>query len=303
MTLISLCHVVINLSSNVSGTKTEMAAMTTLNSSSLQANANSLDEVYSSLGTEDMRQAFKDSNLNRLRKFTAKTRVTQEPLLPKGLGDKLADAADKAVQSTLHGSEVMIHFSQVAIQVIPTVPEGYAGMAVFSLVDSGLAQNLDELPEQTEIVDLGNGPKLLLFDVHYTFPISDKGRSISVRIETDCAMASQDMSFMVCYAFWNFRLSQKAGYHRNAKSQSSQISVGYRTPLIKNKRQLQNFLSRSLETSQMISVKPISMPKTLNATETSVRERANLAEIQTRKRIDSRLAAARQVKDTDVQIN
>nr|QQG34619.1 MP [Cymodocea alphaflexivirus 1] len=251
-----------------------MAALTALQSSALQSSTSTLDSVYQQIGTDEMKQAFKDSNLNRLRKFTTSHRLTQEPLLPKTLGDRLSEASNLAIKQALYGSEVMIHFSQVAVQIVPTVPAGYAGSAVISLVDSGLASHLDELPEQMEVVNLGSGPKLLLFDVHYTFPISDKGRSISLRIESDCSMASDNMSYMVCYAFWSFRLSQKAGYFNSTASQSAIINTGFRASPLRSKNQLRSFLSRSLETSQMITSRAPGLPKLIRATDSSISQRA-----------------------------
>lgn len=201
--------------------------------------------------------------VNRSRSFNVESRVVQRPLITDKVLQRMRDSIRSWNMKSGEGLDFNMSFSNVVIQIVPTVPSGYPGSVKVSLVDTGLSLLSQDIPDQTQTMLLGDGPTIMLFHMHYSIPIMDH-RHIALRFETDCEMATRSMSVMNVYAYWKQTRDFKSAYFLPNKSTCSLLKVGYKKDLLlSDKKSLMRFVAKSLQLEDMVRDRPFTAEKVI----------------------------------------
>nr|BCZ43916.1 37-kDa movement protein [Japanese soil-borne wheat mosaic virus] len=207
-----------------------------------------------------------DVKNQRQRSFNVVNKYVEKALLQKDVATKMRDKWISFTKSNKEeGTPYNISYSCVMLNIIPTVPSTYGGTVEISLIDSGLSLFNNVLPDQTQMMELGKGPQLMCFFMHYSIPINDEGRVIKLAFKIDCEMASPKMSVMNVYTYWTQRQGYLSLYSEPQRSTISKLVVGYdETSKMKTREDVRRFASRSLVLNNMKQHVPKMLPEQIN---------------------------------------
>nr|BAG50443.1 p37 [Chinese wheat mosaic virus] len=210
--------------------------------------------------------------LNRQRSFNVENRYVEKALIQPGIITKMADAWTSFTKTNKEeGTPYNLSFSCVLINVIPTVPKGYAGTVEVSLLDSGLSPLENIIPDQTQMMELGAGPHVMCFFMHYSIPLNDKDRSIKLAFKIDAEMANKGMSVMNVYTYWTQRQGDHSSYSEPQRSTCSKLLLGYDKSLkMKTRGDVRRFVGRSLTLHNLEQSVPQMLPANINVLKENV---------------------------------
>nr|QHA94757.1 movement protein [Japanese soil-borne wheat mosaic virus] len=207
-----------------------------------------------------------DVKNHRQRSFNVVNKYVEKALLQKDAATKMRDVWTRFTKSNKEeGTPYNISYSCVMLNIIPTVPSTYGGTVEVSLMDSGLEWGSHILPDQTQMMELGKGPQLMCFFMHYSIPINDEDRVMKLAFTIDCQMASPKMSVMNVYTYWTQRQGYLSLYSEPQRSTISKLVVGYDdNTKLKTRDDVRRFASRSLVLNNMKQHVPKMLPEQIN---------------------------------------
>nr|ANB82443.1 movement protein [Soil-borne wheat mosaic virus]ANI85382.1 37 kDa movement protein [Soil-borne wheat mosaic virus]QGT41044.1 movement protein [Soil-borne wheat mosaic virus] len=213
-----------------------------------------------------------DLRTNRQRSFNIENRYVEKALTQPGVVTKMQDAWTNWTKTNKEeGTPYNMSYSCVLLNVIPTVPMGYAGTVEVSLLDSGLSPLENVIPDQTQMMELGKGPHVMCFFMHYSIPLNDKGRAVKLAFKIDAEMASKGMSVMNVYSYWTQRQGHLSAYSEPQRSTISKLMLGYDKSLkMKTRNDVRRFVGRSLSLHNQEQSVPALLPGQINVMKENV---------------------------------
>lgn len=231
-------------------------------------------DVYNKLLDAQSERDPDDTSLvtNRQRSFNVKNKYVEKALIQdKALTKMRTFWTEFTERNGEKGTPFNMTYSCVLLNVIPTVPKGYPGTVTVKLIDSGLSLIDNVIPDQTQMMELGNGPTVMCFFMNYSIPINDVGRAIKLGFTIDAEMSTQEMSVMNVYAYWHVKSNFLSTYSEPQKSTSSQLILGYdKTLRMKTRGDVRRFVGRSLELGALVSKVPELLPSHINVNKENV---------------------------------
>nr|CAC20157.1 movement protein [Soil-borne cereal mosaic virus] len=203
---------------------------------------------------------------NRQRSFNIENKYVEKALVQQDIATKMREGWTTWTKTNKEeGTPYNMSYSCVLLNVIPTVPRGYAGTVEISLIDSGLSPLENVIPDQTQMMELGNGPHVMCFFMHYGIPLNDEGRVIKLSFKIEAEMASKKMSVMNVYSYWTQKQGHLSVYTEPQRSTCSKLLLGYDKSLkLKTRGDVRRFVSRSLATNNLEQSVPKMLPNSIN---------------------------------------
>nr|WJN85573.1 putative movement protein [Soil-borne cereal mosaic virus] len=203
---------------------------------------------------------------NRQRSFNIENKYVEKALVQQDIATKMREGWTTWTKTNKEeGTPYNMSYSCVLLNVIPTVPRGYSGTVEISLIDSGLSPLENVIPDQTQMMELGNGPHVMCFFMHYGIPLNDEGRVIKLSFKIEAEMASKKMSVMNVYSYWTQKQGHLSVYTEPQRSTCSKLLLGYDKSLkLKTRDDVRRFVSRSLATNNLEQSVPKMLPNNIN---------------------------------------
>ncbi|BAA94804.1 37-kDa movement protein [Sorghum chlorotic spot virus] len=245
-----------------------MANPTSLKSNKLgDVSADSLEAMINGMMEDLENKEFDEEDLrtNRSRAYNVESKFMRKPLVSDKVWKRLKDRYQQWSKSNKEmGTAFNVTFENIMLNVVPNVPEGYSGTTKISLADTGLTLSQQVIPDQEQTMELGAGPHVMYFNMHYSIPLNDD-RPIVLQFETDCEMANSSMSVMTVFAYWKVSFNFRSTYYKPQRSTCTKLLVGYKKDTrMKDAKDVRAFVARSLVIERMLNDRPYVLPDSVN---------------------------------------